>query len=270
MDAQDFLEDLSFDTRQKPRKPHHKQGIGRFTAMIVAHIENLPNKPLGRKMDRLSLEERLRGPLPERGVDVGTVVRQLQQDVLSNIVHNDHPRCFSFIPGPSNFVSVMADALASGFNVIAADWLEASGPLEIELITVDWLRQLCGLPQTAGGLFVSGGSMANLISLRTARRAMLGENTAGAVIYCSDQTHYSVERAFQVLGFEPGQLRKLPSDNLFRLPVTCLKQEVTAAGFKLVGENDTLRNKSDPHTAKVFDPEIRGHTDQFMLKFKKP
>src|SRR5215472_11668622 len=49
-----------------------------------------------------------------------------------------------------------------------------------------------------------------------------------------------------------------------------VKQEVTAAGFKLIGESDLLRNKSDPHTAKIFDPEIRGHTDQFAFKFKKP
>ena len=57
---------------------------------------------------------------------------------------------------------------------------------------------------------------------------------------------------------------------LHRIDEETLKQEVLAAGFKLVGESDILRNKSDPHTAKVFDPEIRGHTDQFALKFKKP
>jgi len=57
---------------------------------------------------------------------------------------------------------------------------------------------------------------------------------------------------------------------LHRIDEETVKQEVTAAGFKLAGESDILRNKSDPHTAKVFDPEIRGHTDQFALKFTKP
>jgi aromatic-L-amino-acid/L-tryptophan decarboxylase len=199
-----------------------------IVAMIVDHMESVCTKPVVRKMSRSSLERRLREPLPERGVGVGTVIGQLQQDVFSNIMHNDHPRCFSFIPGPSNFVSVMADALASGFNVIAADWLDASGPSEVELVTVDWLRQLCGLPQSAGGLFVSGGSMANLISLRTARYVMLRERIAGAIVYCSDQTHSSVERALQVLGFESTQLRKLPADDTFRLSVARLKQEVAA------------------------------------------
>ena len=60
------------------------------------------------------------------------------------------------------------------------------------------------------------------------------------------------------------------TNTLHRIDEETVKQEVTAAGFKLVGEGEVLRNKSDPHTAKVFDPEIRGHTDQFMLKFRKP
>ena len=60
------------------------------------------------------------------------------------------------------------------------------------------------------------------------------------------------------------------TNTLHRIDAETVKQEVTAAGFKLVGESEVLRNKTDSHNAKVFDPEIRGHTDQFMLKFKKP
>src|SRR5215467_6018073 len=136
-------------------------------AMIVGHIEGLSHKPVVQKKERSWLESCLREPLPEQGVDISTVIRQVQEDILGNVSHNDHPRYFAFVPGPSNFVSAMADALASGFNVIPADWLDASGPSEVELVTVDWLRQICGLPEGAGGLFVSGGSMANLISLST-------------------------------------------------------------------------------------------------------
>jgi aromatic-L-amino-acid/L-tryptophan decarboxylase len=122
----------------------------------------------------------------------------------------------------------MADALASGFNVISTDWLDASGPSEVELVTVDWLRQICGLPEGAGGLFVSGGSMANLISLSTARHTMLrGKNTGSAVAYCSDQTHSSVERALRVLGFETtSQLQKLPTDDSFRISIAHLKRRI--------------------------------------------
>ena len=57
------------------------------------------------------------------------------------------------------------------------------------------------------------------------------------------------------------------------LPVrheTDVKKEVTAAGFEFVGDSDVLANKSDTRTGKVFDPAIRGKTDQFILKFRKP
>ncbi len=60
------------------------------------------------------------------------------------------------------------------------------------------------------------------------------------------------------------------TSTLHRIDEETVKQEVTGVRFRLVGESDSLRNKADPHTAKVFDPEIRGHTDQFMLRFSKP
>ncbi len=49
-----------------------------------------------------------------------------------------------------------------------------------------------------------------------------------------------------------------------------MKSELAAAGFKLVGESNILKNPADPHTKNVFDPSIRGHTDQFVLKYQRP
>ncbi|MBD8872521.1 class I SAM-dependent methyltransferase [Rhodanobacter sp. DHB23] len=57
---------------------------------------------------------------------------------------------------------------------------------------------------------------------------------------------------------------------LHRIDPAAVKQEVEAAGFVFDGESDALRNPADPHTAKVFDPSIRGHTDQFIYRFRKP
>jgi predicted methyltransferase len=57
---------------------------------------------------------------------------------------------------------------------------------------------------------------------------------------------------------------------LHRIDPEAVKTEVESAGFTLAGESDLLKNPNDPHTAKVFDPSIRGKTDQFILKFKKP
>lgn len=60
------------------------------------------------------------------------------------------------------------------------------------------------------------------------------------------------------------------TNTLHRIDKDAVKTEVESAGFKLVGESDLLKNPNDPHTAAVFDPSIRGKTDQFILKFEKP
>lgn len=60
------------------------------------------------------------------------------------------------------------------------------------------------------------------------------------------------------------------TETLHRIDPAAVKKEVTAAGFRFVGEDDTLRNPADPRTKKVFDPSIRGKTDQFIFKFRKP
>src|SRR5262245_47095545 len=198
----------------------------RVVDQIVEHFEGLSDKPVMRVTPRVELEARLREPLPEEPTPVDSLLEQLRRVVWPNIGNVQHPRFFAFIPSPSNFVSVLADALAAGFNPFAGNWLEGSGTAQIELVTIDWLREMCGFPETAGGLFVSGGSMANLTALAAARRAMLDGRGDEAVIYFSDQTLNSIEKALRVLGFAREQVRALPSDENFRLPVESLRQAV--------------------------------------------
>jgi len=202
--------------------------LGREVLEIVLHhFDNVRHRPVTTSVPRSELAARFEGSLPEAPTPIAAVMEQVRNDVFGKIMHQDHPRCFSFIPGPSNFVSVLADALASSFNVICSDWLEASGPGEVELVTIDWLRQVCGLPAGAGGLFVSGGSMANLTALGVARHRKLNDDVNRAVIYCSDQTHSSLSRGLRVLGFSAEQLRLLPSDEEFRLVPSRLAAEVS-------------------------------------------
>ena len=60
------------------------------------------------------------------------------------------------------------------------------------------------------------------------------------------------------------------TDTLHRIDPEIVKTQVTAAGFVFEGESDVLRNPADDHKVKVFDKSIRGHTDQFVFKFRKP
>src|SRR6185436_13704917 len=60
------------------------------------------------------------------------------------------------------------------------------------------------------------------------------------------------------------------ADTLHRIDPAIVRREVEAAGFKYVGEDSALRSTTDDHSKSVFDPAIRGHTDQFIYKFRKP
>ena len=200
----------------------------RVVDRLVDHWATLRDQPAGRRTGRLELERLLREPPPEDGRDPEEVLRRVETDVLAHMGRVHHPRFFAFVPGPGNWIGVLGDLLAAGTNVFAGTWFEASGPAMVELVTVDWLRTWCGLPDGAGGLFVSGGSMANLTALAVARRIALEDRVAGAVAYCSDQTHSAVDRAFAVLGFEPGQLRRLRSDDDQRLSMPALRDAIAA------------------------------------------
>lgn len=198
----------------------------RIIDLIVERHRTLPDQPATRKESPPELSRRLHEPLPERGCSMDAILQQVLDDVLANCSRLDHPRFFGFVPSPSNFIGAMADALASGFNIFAGSWISGSGAAALELVTVDWMRQLCGMPESAGGLFVSGGSMANLTGLALARHTMLDDRTGGAVAYLSDQTHASVERALRVLGFLPCQISELATDDGFRLRVEDLAAAV--------------------------------------------
>ncbi|NWF70562.1 MAG: aminotransferase class I/II-fold pyridoxal phosphate-dependent enzyme [Chloroflexi bacterium] len=198
----------------------------RVVDMIVDHIEDLPEKRATRLATRAEMEALLREPLPENGTDFVEVLEQLEKNVFTHMAHQDHPRYFAFISGPGNYVGAMADALAAGFNVFSGTWMESAGPGLIELMAIDWLRQMFQLPESAGGLFVSGGSQANLHALAVARHVKLDDKSENAVVYFSDQTHSSVERGLRVLGFQRHQIYKVHSDENYQISLSDLRRQV--------------------------------------------
>lgn len=200
----------------------------RMVDMLVDRFDNVRDLPAIKVGDRRQLEAVLREPMPEHAGSVDAALELLQAHVLNNSVTLAHPRFFAFISSPNNFVSVMADALVAGFNPFSGTWLGSSGPSQLELVTVDWLREMCRLPEQAGGLFVSGGSMANLTGLAVARHVKLGEDLDTAVAYLTDQAHASVERALRVLGLRGDQIRIVPADKEFRLDVKALGEAMDA------------------------------------------
>ena len=200
----------------------------RVVDLIVAHHEALRDGPVATVRPTAELREVLQAGFPPGPTPHAEVVDLVSRHVLSAISHVDHPRFFAFVPGPSNFVGVMADTLAAGFNVFAGHWLAASGPAALELQTIEWLSAACGLPAGAGGLFVSGGSMANLHAMAVARRISLGGTNPAGTVYFSAQTHNSLAKGLRVLGFNPDQLRTVETNDTLRLSIPALRAAIEA------------------------------------------
>jgi aromatic-L-amino-acid decarboxylase len=221
--------------------------------LLAEHFAEGDQKRVGAKSDPAKLIPMFDRDPPEIGCDPNELLAQLERDVLPNNLHVDHPRFFAFVPGPNNFVSAMADALAAGFNVFNGTWFGGSAAAAVELGVVRWLCRTCGFPNTAGGLFVSGGSMANLTALVAARHALLHDRIEGAIVYFSDQTHSSVERALRVIGFLSKQLRKLPSDEKFRLSIKTLHDAIKSDRAKGLRPFCVIANAGTTNTGAV-DP----------------
>ncbi len=241
-------------SRMSPRdqiklSPEEMRQMGyRIIDVLVDYTGAQAQFPVTRALDHATFEEILDEPLPEAGSDWEDVLEQFERQVLTTIDHLDHPRFFAYIPSSSNFVGAMADTLASGYNIFNALYPLGTGAAIVERVAISWLRKLCGMPEEAGGLFVSGGAVANLSGLAVARQVQLGGDMRDAIAYCSDQAHFVISRGLRILGFAPEQLREIHADEDFRLPVAELERAIAedrAAGNTNPGAVDPLNDLAD-------------------------
>jgi glutamate/tyrosine decarboxylase-like PLP-dependent enzyme len=220
---------------------------------IIRHFETLSERPVVNWSDREEMERALGGPAPEEGSGLDELLGEFEEKVAPHMSHVDHPRMFGFIPSAGTFVGAMGDALASGYNIYAGTWIEGSSAQQLELTVVDWFRRWLGMPETAGGTLVSGGSVANLTGLILAREERLGDRREDGVIYTSELGHSSVDRGARILGFQTDQVRKVPTDDRYRLDVAALEKAV--ADDKAVGRRPfcVVANAGDTTTGSI-DP----------------
>ncbi len=192
--------------------------------LIVERQEGLAGDAPWRGSSRQELEAVLREPPPEAGRPPHEVLERAVRDVLPVAARVDHPRFFAFVPSAPTWPGVLADFLAAGFNTFQGTWLGSGGPSQIELVVTDWVRDWIGYPETAGGLFTSGGSAASLDALVAAREY------AGAperpTVYMSDQSHSALERAARIVGVRAQNVRKVLSDQRFRIRMDALARRV--------------------------------------------
>ncbi|MFI1658882.1 pyridoxal phosphate-dependent decarboxylase family protein [Streptomyces sp. NPDC020472] len=181
-----------------------------LTQQVMGHLLDrlrLAPPPLGRLGEHEELALALKdaiGTGPRRPADV---LRTYTDALEPTVVSCDHPAFLAFIPGAPTKAAALFDMVLSASSLHGVSWLEASGAVAAENQVLRLFADLAGMPQGAGGCFVSGGSAGNLSALIVARdtgRRRLGlAATAPVRIAVSDQVHSSVGNTLRIIGVEP-------------------------------------------------------------------
>jgi glutamate/tyrosine decarboxylase-like PLP-dependent enzyme len=195
-------------------------------AILDDHLD-MPEAGVGTSADRATMEALFNEPPPEQGMDFTRLLADVRDKILHHALRPNHPRFLAFIPSAPSFASILGDCLAGGANLFAGVWLEAAAATQIEITVLDWFKQLLGLPASTQGLLTSGGSEANLIALVAARERLTFPDRARSVLYASEERHWSIDRAVNIIGMGPDQLcARLPCDTNQSLRVDALEEAV--------------------------------------------
>lgn len=207
--------------------PELKLELARKAAeLLVERTSNLGSENAWDGEFREGLLASLMEDPPEEGKPASEVMDRAAQEVLPYTLRLDHPRSFAFVPSAPTWPGVLAEFIAAGYNINACSWLVASGPSQLELVVIDWFRRWLGYPESAGGLFTSGGSAASLDAFVAAREA--AGHPEQATVYMSNQSHTAFYRAALIAGIRKDRVRVIPSDNRFRLDMKALEHAVAS------------------------------------------
>ena len=192
-------------------------------------------------------------PPPEHAESIDAILADWREKIIPNSSRQGSPRWFGFVNGSGSQIATLADAMASAVNPNCGGWRAAPAAIEIERRTIRWLAELIGYVPDCGGVFVSGGTMANVAALRIALVAkatwdidaegLQSRGGAGRMtVYMADhETHVSFVRAMDLLGLGRSALRSVPSNDDFTINTAALERMIAddiAAGmtpFCIVG-----------------------------------
>ena len=168
-----------------------------------------------------------RRDLPEAGAGFEQLLETFSDVIVPLSRQNAHPRMFGYVQAPGTPIAAIADLLASTLNANLTAWRSAPAAVEVERLTIDWVKQIVGFTAEAAGLFVSGGSMANFSALAAARQikapilAAAGAHSVSQAlrVYCSAETHHSIAKAAALLGIGRQNVREVAVDSHFKIRV---------------------------------------------------
>lgn len=178
----------------------------------------------------------LKSALPRKGAPLADVYRDFKEYILRYPTGNIHPRFWGWVMGTGTPVGLLADLLGSAMNCHVSGYDQAATLVERQVIA--WLSEMLDFPTGTSGLLVSGGTVANLIGVATARNSLAGTNIrkegiashaqGQLVIYGSVATHGWAERSCDFLGLGSNGFRKAPVDDHERIRIDDLARMIPA------------------------------------------
>jgi aromatic-L-amino-acid/L-tryptophan decarboxylase len=213
--------------------------------------------------------------LPQQGASPEMLLNHAADLLFDHSLLNGHPRFWGYVTSSAAPIGALGDLLAAAVNPNTGAWLLSPMASEIEAQTVRWIAEMLSYPVDCGGLFVSGGNMANFVCFLAARQAKAGWDvrTAGMAgsrlrVYCSKETHTWIQKAADMSGMGTDAIRWIPTDDKMQMDVAALREQVTLdieAGDKpimVVGTAGTVSTGAiDPL------PELAAFCREFDLWF---
>lgn len=200
---------------------------------MLDYLEHLREQPVWQPIPQ-EVRDSFRQTLASEPLDLAAAHDTFMKKVLPYAVGNAHPGFMGWVHGGGTPVGMLAEMLAAGLNANLGG--RDQMPIEVERQVVQWVRELFGFPETASGLFVTGTSMANLISVLIARTAVLGSSVRQSGVaagqrlaaYTSASAHISIAQAMDIAGIGTDALRMIPVNAQYQMDVDALERAIAA------------------------------------------
>ena len=189
------------------------------------------------------IRARLPAAPPEHAEPFADILRDLDEVLLPGVTHWQHPRFFAYFATTASEPGILAELLVATLNNVGFLWRTSPALTELELLTMDWLAQLLGLPEGWHGHIEDTASTSTLATCIVAKH-VTGRN----VVVCSEHAHSSVDKAARMLRME---LRKAPVDGDFRMRVDHVDVSDAAIVVATVGTTSTASIDPVPEAAEA-------------------
>ncbi len=172
----------------------------------------------------------LAAPVSEHGLPIERVIGMLEADVVRPGGNPASAGHLAYIPGGAIYPAALGDYLAAVSNKYAGIFFTGPGPVRMENLLLRWVADLVGYPAAARGNIASGGSLANLTAITTARDAhrLHSAGVPTAVVYLTSQAHHCIGKALHIAGLSEAQVRHVAIDERFRMRPAALAEAIAA------------------------------------------